>query len=78
MPPPRIALQPARRYSKLDHAGHGLIVLPAADDVPADLPQREARRNERFRSGAGAAASDLTGFGVARGLTMFKLWLCQE
>ena len=38
---PRIALQPARRYSQLDRATHGLIVLPAGAALPEDLPQRE-------------------------------------
>ncbi|MDP1733189.1 MAG: leucyl aminopeptidase family protein [Sulfuritalea sp.] len=37
---PRIALQPARRYSQLDDASHGLIIVPAGDALPADLPQR--------------------------------------
>jgi leucyl aminopeptidase len=37
----RIALQPARKYSQLDHATHGLIILPAGDALPADLPQRD-------------------------------------
>jgi leucyl aminopeptidase len=38
---PRIALQPARRYSQLDHATHGLVILPAGDALPPDLPQRD-------------------------------------
>jgi leucyl aminopeptidase len=38
---PRIALQPARQYSQLSAASHGLIILPADDVLPADLPQRD-------------------------------------
>jgi leucyl aminopeptidase len=38
---PRIALQPSRQYSQLDHATHGLIILPAGAALPADLPQRD-------------------------------------
>ena len=38
---PRIASQPARKYSQLDHAAHGLMILPAGDDLPLDLPQRD-------------------------------------
>ena len=37
---PRIALQPARQYSQLNTASHGLIILPAGNALPADLPQR--------------------------------------
>jgi len=37
---PRIALQPARQYSQLNAASHGLIILPAGDALPPDLPQR--------------------------------------
>jgi len=36
---PRIGLQPARGYSQLKAASHALIVLPAGDALPADLPQ---------------------------------------
>jgi len=38
---PRIALQPARQYSQLNAASHGLIILPAGDALPPDLPQRD-------------------------------------
>ena len=38
---PRIALQPARKYSQLSTASHGLIILPAGDALPEDLPQRD-------------------------------------
>ncbi|MDP2809506.1 MAG: leucyl aminopeptidase family protein [Rhodocyclaceae bacterium] len=38
---PRIALQPARKYSQLNSASHGLIILPAGAALPADLPQRD-------------------------------------
>ena len=37
---PRIALQPARQYSQLDSASHGLIILLAGDALPADLPRQ--------------------------------------
>lgn len=37
---PRIALQPARQYSQLNADSHGLIILPAGDALPPDLPQR--------------------------------------
>ncbi|MDO8787883.1 MAG: leucyl aminopeptidase family protein [Sulfuritalea sp.] len=37
---PRIALQPARDYTQLNEATHGLIILPVADVLPDDLPQR--------------------------------------
>ena len=37
---PRIALQPARQYSQLNTASHGLIILPAGEVLPADLPQQ--------------------------------------
>jgi leucyl aminopeptidase len=38
---PRIALQPARQYSQLNTASHGVIIVPAGDALPADLPQRD-------------------------------------
>jgi leucyl aminopeptidase len=38
---PRLEVQPARQYSQLDHAPHGLLILPAGDALPPDLPQRE-------------------------------------
>lgn len=38
---PRIASQPARRYAQLNVASHGLIILPAGNALPADLPQRD-------------------------------------
>jgi leucyl aminopeptidase len=41
MPLARIALQPARNSSQLMHAAHGMVILPAGDDLPADLPQRD-------------------------------------
>jgi hypothetical protein len=34
---PRIAVQPARGWAQLDGASHGLSVLAAGDDLPADL-----------------------------------------
>ncbi|MCX7165807.1 MAG: leucyl aminopeptidase family protein [Rhodocyclales bacterium] len=37
---PRIALQPARQYSQLNAASHGLIILPVGDALPPELPQR--------------------------------------
>ena len=37
---PRIATQPARQYAQLNAATHGLILLPASDALPLDLPQR--------------------------------------
>jgi leucyl aminopeptidase len=38
---PRIASQPARQYSQLNAASHGLIILPVGDALPPDLPQRD-------------------------------------
>ncbi len=37
---PRIALQAPRQYSQLDKATHSLIILPAGDTLPADLPRQ--------------------------------------
>ena len=37
---PRLGSKPARDYAQLDAASHGLIVLPAGDALPPDLPQR--------------------------------------
>ena len=37
---PRLALHPARQHSQLSTASHGLIILPAGDVLPADLPQQ--------------------------------------
>jgi leucyl aminopeptidase len=38
---PRIAVQPARQYAQINAASQGLIILPAGDTLPADLPQKE-------------------------------------
>ena len=35
---PRIAAHPARNYAQIEKSAHGLIVLPASDVLPADLP----------------------------------------
>ncbi len=37
---PRIDAHPARDYAQIEASAHGLIVLPAGDALPADLPQR--------------------------------------
>jgi len=37
---PEIASQPAGRYSQLDGATHGLLILRASDTLPVDLPRR--------------------------------------
>ncbi|MCX7148941.1 MAG: hypothetical protein NTY05_05950, partial [Rhodocyclales bacterium] len=37
---PRLASQPARDYTQLDAASHGLIILRAGDVLPPDLPQQ--------------------------------------
>jgi len=41
---PRIALQPARDYAQIDAASHGLIILPAGDALPAELPRQSQWR----------------------------------
>lgn len=38
---PRIASQAPRRYSQLNGASHGLVILPVGDALPADLPQKD-------------------------------------
>lgn len=37
---PRIALHPARDHAPLDAASHGLLVVPASDVLPPDLPRQ--------------------------------------
>ena len=37
---PRITLQAARDYAQLDAATHGLVILPASDALPTDLPRK--------------------------------------
>ncbi|MCK9386835.1 MAG: leucyl aminopeptidase family protein [Sulfuritalea sp.] len=37
---PRITLQTARDHAEIDAAAHGLVILPASDALPADLPRK--------------------------------------
>ena len=48
---PRIALQTARRYTQLDKAAHSLIILPAGDALPDDLPRQAQWRAVLKRKG---------------------------